>query len=101
MADNDVAHASTAGGADEHLVRVLEDTAMAKIMEKLEQPLQNIVREAVREAVVHAVHSEGRTTSLNALAPRAAPRRKRTATAEAHRPKAGGRCDAVWKELDK
>lgn len=96
------AGAGTTGGADEALVRVLEDTALAKIMEKLEGPLQNIVHEAVHEAIVHATHASGAPINPAALAPSVPSRRQRAATkTAASRPKAGGLCDAVWKELDK
>jgi len=83
-------------GTDEQLVRVLEETATNKVLEKLEGPLKNIVHEAVAEAIVHAVHAE--------YPPRKLPAARRRATAkpeEIRRPKEGGRCDAVWRELDK
>lgn len=81
-------------GADEKLVKVLEETATHKVLEKLEEPLRNIVHEAVAEAIVHAVHADPRVRL-----PRR-PARQRVST-EVKRPKEGGRCEKVWKELDR
>lgn len=62
-------------------VEVLEETTVNKILEMLEPSLREIVHKAVTEGVVHGNHTD--------TPPRAV-----------HRPKAGGRCAAVWDQLD-
>lgn len=83
-----------AQGSDEKLVLVLEETATHKILEKLDGVLPEIAREAVREAIVHAIHAEGVSVPKRRTARSQTP-------GDVKRPREGGRCDAVWKELDK
>ena len=61
-----------------HGREVLEETTVNKILEMLEPSLRSIVHKAVSEGVVHGDHTN----------------------ATPHRPKAGGRCAAVWDQLD-
>jgi hypothetical protein len=80
-------------GADEKLVRVLEETAVNKILEKLDSVLPEIAKTAVAEAIVYAMHNDKV----------AIPKRESRSFApkEARKPKEGGVCEAVWKELDR
>jgi hypothetical protein len=84
-------------GADAKLVRVLEETAVHKVLERLEAALGPIVHEAVSEAIVHAMHADG------AAMPKAEPRSfaPKGEAVEVKLPKEGGLCAAVWTELDK
>jgi hypothetical protein len=99
MADNAVANSGTEGGADEKIVRVLEKTVESKVLKGLRGTLPTLVHDAVHEAILTAVRrSDTLPIGRAPVRPRS---RKSTTSSTPSRPKAGGRCEAVWKELDK
>lgn len=73
-------------GKDQQVVRALEQTVTSEVT----KGLPSLVHEAVMKALVVA---------SNTAAEGAAP--KSNGDTEIRRPKAGGRCAAVWDELDK
>lgn len=78
---------------DQKIVQVLEQTVETEVLKRIGEPLRAVVHDAVREAIVAASHVE--EVPAESTAEEAA----RTSN-EPRRPKAGGRCAAVWDELD-
>uniref|UniRef100_A0AAU7B8W5 Uncharacterized protein n=1 Tax=Pseudomonas phage BL5 TaxID=3109218 RepID=A0AAU7B8W5_9VIRU len=76
---------------DNKIVKVLEETVTTEVMKRLGAPLQAVVHDAVAEAIVAASHVEDQPAKAVQAAQDADP----------HRPRAGGRCAAVWEELDR
>lgn len=86
------------GAADDNdnkIVEVLEKTVTTEVMKRIGAPLQAVVHDAVVEAIVAASH----VGEVPAQAAQAEPKQEQDA--DPHRPKAGGRCAAVWDELDR
>jgi hypothetical protein len=77
---------------DKKIVEVLEKTVTTEVMKRIGVPLQAVVHDAVVEAIAAASHT-------GEVPAQAEP--KQVQSADVHRPKAGGRCAAVWDELDR
>mgnify|MGYP003397738038 CR=1 FL=1 len=58
-----------------------------EVLKRIEEPLRTVVQDAVKEAITTASKIESED--------------KQPLKAEQQRPKTGGRCAAVWDELDK
>jgi ribosomal protein L12E/L44/L45/RPP1/RPP2 len=83
---------------DNKIVEVLEKTVTTEVTKRIGALLQAVVHDAVVEAIVAASHV-GETP---AEAAPAEPKQAQAAQgANPHRPRAGGRCAAVWDELDR
>lgn len=76
---------------DNKIVKVLEETVTTEVMKRLGAPLQAVVHDAVAEAIVAASHVGDQPVKAVQAAQDDDP----------HRPRAGGRCAAVWDELDR
>lgn len=73
---------------DRLLVKTLEETVEQEVLKRLEKPLHIVVHEAVLQAIAEASRiTEQSVTEVQG-------------EDEPHRPKAGGRCAAVWETLD-
>lgn len=84
--------------ADDQLVKVLEQTVETEVLKRIGEPLRAVVHEAVREAIVAASHIEAPAAQASAEEKSFAPASE---ARDPHRPRAGGRCAAVWDELDR
>lgn len=76
----------TQAANDAHLVQVLQQGAAHKVLSRLNELLPSIVEESVRDAIVEAANVKLPDDRVNG---------------EVRRPKDGGKCDQVWRELDR